>query len=134
MAKNPKIPVEEPVKYKPKNTKITVEQVEAALKQTNGNIAAAARLIGCSRFTVHTRINESPTLRQTIIDGKEAIIDHAESALRRAVLEGEGWAVMFTLRTVGKNRGYVEKKETELSGSGVTINLVTKDFKSKDGE
>ena len=39
-------------------------------------------------------------------------MDLAESALKRAVLAGEGWAVCFALKCQGKNRGYVERVET----------------------
>lgn len=42
--------------------------------------------------------------------------DNAESALNRAVINGEAWAVCFTLKTQAKDRGYVERVQQEVSG------------------
>jgi len=42
--------------------------------------------------------------------------DNAESALNRAVINGEAWAVCFTLKTQGKDRGYIERTQQEITG------------------
>ena len=45
------------------------------------------------------------------------------SALDRAVIKGEGWAITLLLKTLGKDRGYVERKEVEHSG-GLVLEIV----------
>ena len=40
----------------------------------------------------------------------------AVTSLKRAVINGEAWAVCFTLKTLGKSRGYVERVQQEISG------------------
>jgi hypothetical protein len=48
-------------------------------------------------------------------DERESMKDDAESALYKAVLEGEPWAVKFFLSTQAKDRGY--SLRTELAGA-----------------
>jgi hypothetical protein len=45
------------------------------------------------------------------------MIDAGESALYRATLNGEAWAVQFLLKTLGKSRGYVERVEQRSGGA-----------------
>jgi len=95
---------------------LTVEQVEHALKQTAGNVSSAARALGVSRTTLYNKINASTTLQQALTEYREELVDIAESALRREVLNGNITAIIFTLKTQGKERGYVERTQTEVSG------------------
>ena len=44
-------------------------------------------------------------------DARESMADNAESALGLATLRGEAWAVCFTLKCLGKDRGYIERGE-----------------------
>lgn len=102
---------------------LTVEQIEHAIKQTAGNVAQAAKALGVSRSTVNRRITESATLKQLLEDTREELVDVAESALRREVLNGNITAIIFTLKTQGKRRGYVER--TEVTGAdGGAVNIV----------
>ena len=39
------------------------------------------------------------------------MVDIAESALLKNVLAGDNCAIIFTLKTIGKSRGYVERQE-----------------------
>jgi hypothetical protein len=106
----------------------TVDQCGAALTDSMGNVAAAARGLHCDRSTLYDYIRRYPALAQIVTDARESLIDHAESALRAAVLERQGWAVCFTLKTLGRERGYVERIEQEHRGPDggpieFTINL-----------
>lgn len=96
--------------------RLTVDQIEHALKAASGNITYAADGLRVSRTTLYRRINESARLQQVLEDAREKLIDVAESALHKQVLEGNITAIIFTLKTVGKHRGYVERKEHEHSG------------------
>jgi hypothetical protein len=94
----------------------TVEQIEHALEQTKGNISAAARALGANRTTIYKRIADSPTLQRVLEDAREEMIDVAETALYNEVLQGNIAAIIFTLKTQGKGRGYVERTQQEVSG------------------
>jgi hypothetical protein len=94
---------------------LTAEGVEAQLKKLRGNMAAVARHFGCSRVAVWKFCQCRPTLRQVADDEREGMKDFAESALHKAVLAGEPWAVKFYLTTQAKDRGYTTR--TELAGA-----------------
>lgn len=96
--------------------RITDKQIEAALIAMSGNVSAAARSLGVVRFWVHQRISRSEKLQQVVHDARQSMCDNAESALNRAVINGEAWAVCFTLKTQAKDRGYVERTQQEITG------------------
>lgn len=103
---------------------LTNAQIEHALKAKAGNIAAAARELGVSRSTVYRRIDAAPTLKQLVTDTREELIDIAESALRREVIDGNITAIIFTLKTLGKARGYVERSEiTGAAGGAIRVEI-----------
>jgi len=93
------------------------ELIEAARK-TGGNKAAAARLLGCTRQTVDLYCNRYVTVKQAFDDERETMVDWAESGLRDAVITTKApWAIKFILRTLGKDRGYTERVEQEITGA-----------------
>ncbi|NDD54727.1 hypothetical protein EBZ39_12830 [bacterium] len=91
--------------------KIPEATIAKALTASHGNISLAARNLGIERESLHHRIAASANLKQIVLDARESLVDHAESALARAVINGEAWAVCFTLKTIGKSRGYIERHE-----------------------
>ena len=103
-----------------------------ALSQTMGNISTAARKLGISRTTIHTRINQSSDVKEAYEEYREQAIDNAESALQRAVLNGDGWAVCFSLKTIGKSRGYTERIEQEITGTHTIKMENLKELSDKD--
>lgn len=77
-----------------------------------GLIAPAARQIGCSEECIRKRARRSSVVRQAILDGRERLLDLAEEKLVAAIERQEPWAVSLVLKTLGKERGYVERQET----------------------
>lgn len=86
-----------------------------------------------ARNTVYAWCRDDPNFAQTLEDSRERFVDLAESNLRKLVAgvpaietdeNGDkrfaGWierpsetAIIFTLKTRGKKRGYVERSEVE---------------------
>ena len=100
---------------------LQADKVQQALEKTHGNVAAAAKALGCERGSLWRYIRKHPGARQVIDDQKETMLDAAEGVLQRRVLEGEAWAVCFFLKTQGKSRGYVERPT---GGAGDPIHQV----------
>lgn len=73
-------------------------------------------MIGCNRETIRIRAASSKKLQDIIHEERASILDIAESALYNRVLDGDMRAIEFTLRTIGKDRGYVEKRQEEITG------------------
>lgn len=91
--------------------KYTNAKIIEALRRHDGNVAAAARDIGCSRSTIDQRARKDKELADVLADLRETMIDEVESALYREAKKGEGWAVCFFLKTQGRHRGYNERHE-----------------------
>lgn len=91
---------------------IPVELLSDKLMETNGNIAQTADYFNV-RYTDLARLcDRKPSLRNTLVGERERLVDLAEEKLREKVNGGNLRAVMFTLKTVGKNRGYYERRDT----------------------
>lgn len=95
---------------------IADEVIIEQLRRASGNVAHTARTLGLDRASLSNRIQRTPALRQVVEDARQAIVDAAENALLAAVVEKQGWAVCFALKTLGKSRGYVEQMDQQLSG------------------
>lgn len=87
--------------------------VELALRKTDGNISEAANFLGVSHRTVRNRIQENENLQSVLSEVREAFLDLTESELRKGVKAGNASLIMFVLKTLGRNRGYVEKVNVE---------------------
>ena len=101
--------------------KLTAEPVTTAIREMNGNLAAVARKLGVCRQTLYSYIERHPSVKDVVAESRETMLDNAESALYRAVLAGEAWAVCFFLKTQGKRRGYVERQEVTGADGGAIV-------------
>ena len=105
----------------------TDAQIIGALVAAGGMVHLAARQLGCDPTTIYARRDKSTAVADAIEDQRGQALDIAKSALKRAVLAGEAWAVCFTLKTLGKTRGYTERSEVEVTGkdgAALTIEYV----------
>ena len=93
--------------------KFTPAQVSEALEKSMGLVATAARKLNCQRSTVYDYIDKYPEVKDTLDMSRELLIDGAEIGLAKAIKDVQPWAVCFALKTIGRNRGYVERQEIE---------------------
>jgi len=89
----------------------TEEQYVSAIEQANGMVSVAARMLGVTRWAIYKRAKSSPAIKRAIEMAREEMIDLAEQKLRMAILNGEAWAIALALKTIGKQRGYIERVE-----------------------
>ena len=108
--------------------KLTKKTVTEALKKTNANISLAAKSLGVARSSLYDFVNKHDDLKQLITDERESLVDIAESALKSSVIKQEAWAVCFTLKTIGKHRGYVERVE-QTGANGGAIQIQATDYR-----
>jgi hypothetical protein len=100
----------------------SVGEVVAALEQSHGLITQAAASLGCSRATIHNYARRYPTVQETLYWQRRELCDIAMHALWQAVEAGAPWAVIFTLRTFGADRGYGDEPQT--TGGPLVIETV----------
>jgi hypothetical protein len=111
----------------------TNEKIIAALKETKGLVFLAAKRLGCSPQTIYNRSQRSPDVANVIKNERGEVVDTAELTLYNAILAGEPWAIQLTLKTLGKDRGYVERTEQEHRGS-VQLEIVEEIVEAPDNQ
>lgn len=89
----------------------TADEVIEAIRASHGILSAAARRLGITRQTVHKYVERYPTIKAATEEEREKFLDMAEAGLAKHVHNGSLPAIMFALKTVGRNRGYVERQE-----------------------
>ena len=97
--------------------KNTDEQIIAALEAAKGAVYRAAERLGCEADTIYYRAKLSKRIAATLRSERGTVVDVAESKLYTAVLAGESWAILFTLRTLGKDRGYCTSRAAGYAGT-----------------
>lgn len=90
-----------------------VSDYERAIIACKGNMTAVGISLGVSRQQVYNMVNKHDILRKTMDEVRESQIDVAESKLHELIDEKNAASVHFYLKTIGKNRGYVDKSEID---------------------
>ena len=98
--------------------KFAISEIVEELKNARGLVYIAAKHLHCAPSTIYRYANKHAKVKETIDIERGLFIDIAESALMNAVANGEKWAVEFTLKYLGRDRGYSERSGVELSGPG----------------
>ncbi len=105
--------------------KFTIEQIIEAIKATKGMVYVAARQLHCHPTTIYNYAKRYPSVQRAIDDERGFFLDTCELALAKAVANGEAWAICFSLKTLGKHRGYVERQEiTGKDGGEIVVRYV----------
>lgn len=106
----------------------TPQQIADTLNETRGMVFLAAKKLGCSDETIYNYAKRYKAVGDALRQQRGQFVDMAELKLWNAVNEGEAWAVQFALRTLGKERGYVERSEvTGKDGNEMIIKVVYAD-------
>jgi len=107
-----------------KGKDIPNEDVEKAIIESNGFVSVVARKLGVSTMWVRTRLKKVPYLGKLFEEFREANVDIAEESLMKKVMMGDTVATIFFLKTLGKNRGYVESSVNMRQRGSVKIRVV----------
>lgn len=81
----------------------------SALAHNNFNVSSACKEVGISRSTYYLWLGKYAWFSDKINELNESKIDLYEEALHQNILNGDTRAIIFGLKTLGKERGYVEK-------------------------
>jgi len=91
-----------------------IEAVRAAFAETRGRVVKAACILGISVDQLQEYLARRPDLEWAISNRVEALVYRAEAALRKAVRAKERWAIEFTIKTMGRWKGYSENSRDEI--------------------
>lgn len=87
-----------------------------ALQASLGVVTTACQKVGCDRSTFYKYVNEDEEFAEAVSELSNVSLDFAESQLFKRMQDGSDAAIIFYLKTKGKQRGYVERQE--ISGPG----------------
>ena len=106
------------------NMKFEPKRVIEAIILAEDHLTVADRMLKCSRTTVHAYVNQFDEVRVAYAEANEIALDVTENALMKNVRSGNVAAQIFTLKTKGKNRGWVEREpEHEFEEEPLSISL-----------
>jgi hypothetical protein len=95
----------------PGKPRFTASQVIAALQATHGMVYLAAKRLKCDPDTVLNYCKRYPSVEAVKQSQRGQMIDLAEQKLWESIQKGEAWGITLCLKTIGKDRGYVERQE-----------------------
>jgi len=97
-----------------------------AYQKTFGNIKKSCDLVDMARGTYYNHVKNDIEFARKIeaLEPNEDFLDFAEDALVKKIKDGDTTAIIFTLKTKGKKRGYIERQEVDHSGK-LNIETVT---------
>ena len=105
----------------PRPRRFKIADVEQALRNSAGNRTMAAQRLDCAITTITNYIERSPRLKAVIEEHTERITDAAETGLAQHILDGNLRAIIFHLRTKGRERGYVFRTEVQGTAEGPPV-------------
>ena len=85
------------------------------LNEQHGHITKACESANIHRRTYYTWIDKDPKFKDLVDDATESLVDHVESKLIENINKLDTTSIIFFLKCKGKDRGYTERTEIELS-------------------
>lgn len=80
--------------------------MEQALRDAQGLVTYAARLVGCTAKTMYNYCERYPELQAIRNEYREELVDQAEAALLKGIREGQPACILYALNQLGRARGY----------------------------
>lgn len=113
--------VEYPLTRPPGRPPLALDLIEKVIRDSAGITHAIAEKLGVAPSTVSNWFARYPQLRAIREEASEKVVDLAETGLIHHVKEKNLSAIIFTLKTKGKRRGYSERHEITGPGGGPII-------------
>ena len=103
-----------------------------ALEKSLGVVTTACRNVGCDRSTFYDHYKKDPEFKMSVDELKNVALDFAESKLHSQIKDGDTTAIIFFLKTQGKGRGYIERKEIDLNERKNVADLFPDELKDEE--
>jgi len=94
------------------------------LEKHLGIISQATKKLNMDRTTPYKWMRDDPEFADKVQEIQNIVLDFTESKLYELIRDGNPTAIIFMLKTKGKDRGYTERKEiTGMNGKALDINI-----------
>lgn len=108
--------------------RFTAAQVAHALTVTHGLVYLCAKRLKCQPQTIYNYCERYPSVQAARDAQRGQMVDLAEQKLWESIQNGEAWGITLCLKTLGKERGYVERQELSgQDGTPLTLKVVYED-------
>ena len=111
-------------------TDILKRNLLEALEKSLGVVTTACKIVDCNRSTFYKYYNNDQDFKASVDELQNLTLDFAESQLHQQIKDGNTTATIFYLKTKGKKRGYVERKEVEMTAQ-VSTSKISDEAKKK---
>lgn len=101
--------------------------IESALVSALGNLTVAANSLQVTRKTLYQWI-EDEGLESCVEEARDGALDHVENKLMDRINDEDTTAIIFFLKTQGRNRGYGDKQEINHSHNSNELNVIVKNM------
>lgn len=98
------------------NSDVLKKEMIEALEKSLGIVTTACKKVGIARQTHYRWLEEDPDYAAKVAELKNVALDFAESKLHSLIDDMNPTAVIFFLKTQGKQRGYIEQNEVNVTG------------------
>ena len=105
------------------NSYIVKKNLLEALEQSLGIVTTACKIVGCARSTFYKYYKDDKDFRASVDELENLTLDFVESKLNKQIENDNTTATIFYLKTKGKKRGYIERKEVEMTAEVSTSKL-----------
>jgi len=96
-------------------------QLIEAMKKSLGIVTNACQMCKISRETFYTYMEKDVEFKKQIEDIENTQADFVESQFMKNIKNGDTSCIIFYLKTKGRNRGYTERQELDLTSKGESI-------------
>ena len=87
------------------------DEIAIALQDNCGMVVDSARSLKVSKTWLYKKINDSKVLQDVLAEIRNDIVDEAEIKLRERIREGDTTAIIYTLKSMGKSRGWSQSND-----------------------
>ena len=105
------------------NSDIVKKNLLEALEKSLGIVTTACKIVGCARSTFYKYYKDDQDFRASVDELENLTLDYVESKLHKQIENDNTTATIFYLKTKGKKRGYVERREVEMTAEVSTSKL-----------
>jgi len=106
-------------------------KVLEALQISHGIVTAACKSAHVTRKTYYSWLKKDALFKAQVDQIQDVALDFVESKLLTNIESGNVLAQMFYLKCRGKSRGFVEKVESDISGT-LKLDIVKRIIKTDD--
>lgn len=94
------------------------------LEKHLGIISQATKKMDIDRTTPYKWMRDDPEFAEKVQEIQNLVLDFTESKLYELIRDGNPTAIIFMLKTKGKDRGYIERREiTGMNGQALDVKI-----------